>query len=79
MHGPREPAWNYVSDQIDFTARLSYIFQSGIPKIDLVFYQYLTTYPNLQQNYQPIDLEGAGKSRHTRGIGRKLTWIRLHL
>jgi len=46
---------------MDYVARLSYIFQSGVPKMDIVLYQKLTTYPAELRNYQPSDLENAGK------------------
>ena len=61
MHGPRQPAWNFFKDGgIDFVAKLSYIFQSGVPKMDLAFYQYITTYPVVVQNCMPTDLGKAG-------------------
>jgi alpha-L-rhamnosidase len=60
MHGPRQPAWDFYSDSLDFIARNSFIFQSGIPKMDIVLYQYVTTFPNIVRNYQPTDLEESG-------------------
>ncbi|KAI9668279.1 MAG: hypothetical protein M1821_001099 [Bathelium mastoideum] len=61
MHGPRQPAWpDFYQDYMNFTARLSYIFQSGIPKLDLAFYMKITTFPDIVRNYQPTDLEDAG-------------------
>ncbi|KAI9692010.1 MAG: hypothetical protein M1820_009585 [Bogoriella megaspora] len=61
MHGRHQPAWDYYSDSLDFTARLSYIFQSGVPKKDLAFYQFFTTYPGHRgENYVLHDLEKAG-------------------
>ena len=61
MHGPRQPAWDFYKESaLDFTARHSYIFQSGIPKRDFAFYQYLTTYPVIAQSYYPTDLEERG-------------------
>ena len=63
MHGRHQPAWDYYFDPLNFTARLSYIFQSGVPKVDLAFYQYFTTYPGHRgSNYMPSDLEDAGYS-----------------
>lgn len=63
MHGPRQPAWDfYKTGLMDFTARLQYIFQSGVPKMDVAFYQKITTYPNIVRNYMPTDLEEAGMS-----------------
>ncbi|KAI9714496.1 MAG: hypothetical protein M1820_000457 [Bogoriella megaspora] len=61
MHGPRQPAWaEFYQDTMNFTARLSYIFQSGIPKMDLAFYMKITTFPSIVRNYLPTDLEEAG-------------------
>ncbi|KAL9068938.1 MAG: hypothetical protein Q9157_006341 [Trypethelium eluteriae] len=61
MHGRHQPAWDYYSDPLNFTARLSYIFQSGVPKIDLAFYQYFTTYPGHRgSNYMLPDLANFG-------------------
>jgi hypothetical protein len=65
MHGRHQPGWDFYSDSIDYAARLQYIFQSGIPKRDFAFYQKLTAYSSVPRNYQPIDLEQAGKSKHT--------------
>lgn len=61
MHGPRQPGWDFYKDSlIDYTARNSFIFQSGVPKMDLAFYQKLTTYPHFVRSYEPTDLESAG-------------------
>ncbi|KAJ5820046.1 hypothetical protein N7474_005637 [Penicillium riverlandense] len=61
MHGPRQPAWEFYKDTfLDFLARHSFIFQSGIPKRDVAFYMYITTFPGIVRNYMPTDLEEAG-------------------
>lgn len=61
MHGPRQPAWEvYAESGIDFIARHSFIFQSGIPKMDVAFYMYITTFPDIVRNYLPKDLEEVG-------------------
>ncbi|KAL9108497.1 MAG: hypothetical protein Q9227_006712 [Pyrenula ochraceoflavens] len=62
MHGPRQPDWEFISDAMNFTARLSYIFQSGVPKIDLAFYKKTTIFNEIIRDYQPADLEEAGFS-----------------
>lgn len=61
MHGRHQPAWDFYSDPLGYTARLQYIFQSGVPKMDLAFYQKLTAYRAVPRNYQPVDLEQVGK------------------
>jgi hypothetical protein len=38
MHGPRQPAWEHYKDFMDWTARVQWIAQSGVPKIDLAFW-----------------------------------------
>lgn len=61
MHGPRQPAWDFYKESfLDFVSRHSFIFQSGIPKMDIAFYQYITTFPNIVRNYMPTDLEAVG-------------------
>jgi hypothetical protein len=64
MHGPHEPAWDFYRDHMDFVARNNFILQTGVPKMDIVFWQKLTTYPGhiTQRTYQPTDLEQAGYS-----------------
>ncbi|KAF2645734.1 secreted protein [Massarina eburnea CBS 473.64] len=64
MHGPHEPAWDFYRDQIDFVARNNWVFQSGVPKMDIAIWQKMTTYPGHIQarTYQPTDLEEAGYS-----------------
>ena len=60
MHGRHEPAWDYYSDFINYTSRMQYVGQTGVPQIDLAFYfkdvnfQYFTT------GYSPNDLQQAG-------------------
>lgn len=62
MHGPHEPAWAYYADQMDFVARNNWVMQAGVPKMDLAFWQKVTTYPGHIQlrTYEPTDLEGMG-------------------
>jgi hypothetical protein len=60
MHGHHQPAWDFYSDSLDFIARNQFIFQSGIPKVDLVFWAKYTTYGTVQPFYLPNDLVEAG-------------------
>ncbi|KAH8897356.1 secreted protein [Thozetella sp. PMI_491] len=62
MHGRHQPSWNFLPALTGYCARHSYLFQSGVAKVDIAFYQKLTTYPNIPQNYQPSDLTDAGYS-----------------
>ncbi|KAF1950375.1 hypothetical protein CC80DRAFT_539633 [Byssothecium circinans] len=62
MHGPYEPAWEFYRDQFDFVARNNWVFQSGVPKMDIAIWQKTTVYPGHieARTYQPTDLEKAG-------------------
>ncbi|KAL5434257.1 hypothetical protein PMIN07_009197 [Paraphaeosphaeria minitans] len=62
MHGPHEPAWDFYRDQFDFIARNNWVFQTGIPRMDIAIWQKMTTYPGHieARTYQPTDLEEAG-------------------
>lgn len=60
MHGRHQPAWDFYSDSVDFIARNQYIFQSGVPKMDLVLYSKYTTYAAIQSFYPANDLVEAG-------------------
>ncbi|KAF5357317.1 hypothetical protein D9758_005962 [Tetrapyrgos nigripes] len=39
MHGPRNPAWDYYREYLDFLARTQYILQAGVAKVDLAIYR----------------------------------------
>ena len=45
---------------MDFIARNQYIFQSGVPKMDLCFYSKVTTYASINSFYEPNDLVETG-------------------
>ncbi|KAF2474910.1 uncharacterized protein BDR25DRAFT_280543 [Lindgomyces ingoldianus] len=64
MHGPHEPAWEFYRDQIDYIARNNWVFQTGIPRMDLAIWQKMTVYPGHIQlrTYEPTDLEQMGYS-----------------
>ncbi|KAF2177633.1 hypothetical protein K469DRAFT_644095 [Zopfia rhizophila CBS 207.26] len=64
MHGPHEPAWEFYRDQFDFVARNNWVFQSGIPRMDLAIWQKMTVYPGHIElrTYEPTDLEEKGYS-----------------
>ncbi|KAF2205690.1 hypothetical protein GQ43DRAFT_477176 [Delitschia confertaspora ATCC 74209] len=64
MHGPHEPAWEFYKDHLDFVARNNWVFQSGIPRLDIAIYQKITVYPGHIQlrTYEPADLETIGYS-----------------
>jgi len=61
MHGPRQPAWEYYDDYMNWIARTQYVVQSGIPKIDLAFWLKLDQYFSVTDQYEPLDLEQAGE------------------
>ena len=62
MHGPRQPAWEHYKDFMDWTARVQWIAQSGVPKIDLAFWLKKDQYFSVPSVYEPNDLAAAGYS-----------------
>lgn len=61
MHGPRQPAWDFAQDWLDWTARTQFIAQTGIPKVDLAFWLKSTdAYIAVSTSYAPSDLLDAG-------------------
>ncbi|KAL1865931.1 hypothetical protein VTK73DRAFT_4993 [Phialemonium thermophilum] len=62
MHGPRDPAWAFYRDYLDYIARNNYILQQGTPKMDVAIWQKNTVYPKHVKirRYEPADLERAG-------------------
>ena len=61
MHGPRQPAWEYYDDYMNWIARVQYAAQSGIPKIDLAFWLKRDEYFSVDSQYEPLDLTEAGE------------------
>ncbi|KAK4555453.1 hypothetical protein LTR86_007205 [Recurvomyces mirabilis] len=62
MHGPRQPAWEYYDDFMNWIARTQYVAQSGIPKVDLAFWLKSDEYFSVTNQYWPNDLQQAGYS-----------------
>jgi len=62
MHGPRQPTWEYYDDFMNWTSRVQYTTQSGIPKIDLVFWLKKVDFIGVNTQYYPNDLAADGKS-----------------
>ncbi|KAJ4413671.1 hypothetical protein N0V82_008400 [Gnomoniopsis sp. IMI 355080] len=60
MHGPRQPAWDFAQEWLDWTARTQFVAQTGVPKIDLAFWLKSTSYRDLTTMYAPLDLQTAG-------------------
>ena len=64
QHSRHQPAWNIgYAEAINYTARTQVILQTGIPKVDLVFWDKRTAergYP--ETLYYPDDLSAAGYS-----------------
>jgi len=61
MHGPRQPTWEYYGDFMNWTARVQYVAQSGIPKIDLAFWLKKLEFFELDSEYHPNDLAADGE------------------
>ena len=62
MHGPRQPGWEHYKDYMDWTARMQWVAQSGVPKVDLAFWLKRDQYFSVPSVYEPNDLAQAGFS-----------------
>ncbi|KAJ5797556.1 uncharacterized protein N7503_006852 [Penicillium pulvis] len=60
MHGPRQPAFAFYSDFLNWVSRNQFILQTGIPKVDVAFWSKSTTYKTISTSYAPMDLQEAG-------------------
>jgi hypothetical protein len=60
MHGRHQPGWEFYSDWLNWTSRTQWVAQTGIPKIDLVFYSKSTDYRSITGQYSSTDLVDAG-------------------
>ncbi|GKZ68760.1 hypothetical protein AnigIFM50267_003505 [Aspergillus niger] len=60
MHGPRQPAFAYYRDFLDWLSRNQFVEQTGIPKVDNAFWSKSTTYKTVPTVYSPVDLQSAG-------------------
>lgn len=64
LWSPRQPLWDHgLADILHYTARVSFVLQSGVAKTDIAFYQKdSVTNPNFQTQYNFTDLTVAGTS-----------------
>ena len=61
MHNRHQPGWDFYRDFIDYTSRVMYTMQTGVPKIDLAFWLKSTSdFKAINTQYLPSDLELAG-------------------
>lgn len=61
MYGPRQPGWDFYQEWLDWTSRVQFVAQTGVPKIDLAFWQKSTdAYVTVTTQYAPLDLQTAG-------------------
>lgn len=60
MHGPRQPSWEFYDDFMNWTARVQWIAQSGVPKVDLAFWLKKDAYFSVPSVYQKNDLQRVG-------------------
>lgn len=60
MHGPRQPTWDYYDSYMNWTARVQFVAQTGIPKMDLVFWLKKSEFFDKSSQYLPNDLQDAG-------------------
>jgi hypothetical protein len=61
MHGRHQPGWDFYSDFLNWTARIQWVAQTGVPKMDIAFWSKSTDYRQLSAKYTPTDLLEAGK------------------
>ncbi|KAL7762710.1 hypothetical protein ACKLNR_009245 [Fusarium oxysporum f. sp. zingiberi] len=59
LWSPKQPAWKYMSEMIDYTARNQFVLQQGVAKKDLVFYLYKDPYRMVDQ-YNGTDIRARG-------------------
>lgn len=65
MYGPRQPGWDFYQEWLDWTSRVQFVAQTGVPKIDLAFWQKSTdAYVTVTTQYAPLDLQTAGTFLH---------------
>ena len=62
MHGAHRPDWFQYRGAMDYVARNNWVMQAGVPKMDVAFWQKVTTQPGHVElrTYEPTDLEEMG-------------------
>ncbi|KAI7530956.1 hypothetical protein KC331_g14398 [Hortaea werneckii] len=58
--GPRQPGWEFAHDWIDWVGRMTYIMQSGVPKVDLAFWLEKDSFESQPTQYGQLDLVASG-------------------
>ncbi|KAL6922539.1 hypothetical protein FSST1_006565 [Fusarium sambucinum] len=59
LWSPKQPAWKYMSEMMEYTARNQFVLQQGVAKKDLVFYLYKDPY-GMKDQYNGTDLRANG-------------------
>ncbi|KAJ0154928.1 hypothetical protein HZ326_2761 [Fusarium oxysporum f. sp. albedinis] len=59
LWSPKQPAWNYMSEMMNYTARNQFVLQQGVGKKDLAFYLYKDPY-GISDMYNGTDLRASG-------------------
>jgi len=59
LWSPKQPAWNYMAEIMEYTARNQVILRSGVTKKDLVFYLYKDPY-TITPGRDGADLRSSG-------------------
>lgn len=75
MHGPRQPSWEHYREFMDWTARVQWVAQSGVPKMDLAFWLKRAEWPDergygIASVYEAEDLVEAGECLASSGCER---------
>lgn len=60
MNGPRQPGWEFYGEWLAWTARMQWVAQTGVPKVDLAFWLKSTDFVFVETQYAPLDLVTAG-------------------
>ncbi|KAI6796311.1 hypothetical protein KC332_g16491 [Hortaea werneckii] len=62
MHGAHRPDWFQYRGAMDYVARNNWVMQAGVPRMDVAFWQKVTTQPGHVElrTYEPTDLEKMG-------------------
>lgn len=60
LWSPKQPAWKYMGEMMNYTARNQFVLQQGVAKKDLAFYLYKDPF-GISDEYNGTDLRASGK------------------
>ncbi|SCO30892.1 uncharacterized protein FFMR_02093 [Fusarium fujikuroi] len=59
LWSPKQPAWKYMGEMMNYTARNQFVLQQGVAKKDLAFYLYKDPF-GISDEYNGTDLRASG-------------------